>query len=360
METLELYHVPIDFLALRRIRAMLRRESVFIPSFQCSVTELYHPLTYPRQETHFGTETVLLVDRNLLIRWIALVRGNRPADEHRLPAAVLAFAQCTGIMIEPCMALHEAAATSSNQVANDELRDFRTADHIHTEYWANIALGVPEDIKAWLHRIPKLPQKAPADFARPLRSWSLNYIIALKIAELELQGGSSEQQMRILLKWMHEDFLFSTSGVALGVYYLAPNSNRRGILKHLRSQDRERAISGVRNQTWDLTLITEFITGVEEQEATNRLTILASLDRQLRKLARLFVQPLIKNRELDLELIFREFWGDTVGRRLAKIANEYRSDMDNPARRINRKDEQPETETLISEGETRVREWTPK
>lgn len=78
-------------------------------------------------------------------------------------------------------------------------------------------------------------------------------------------------------------------------HYLAPNSERSGLLKNLRSADRERALRGIRNASWDVTLLSEWIRRAGEQKQTNTLTLLCSLDRKLIDLARMFAPQLAGN-----------------------------------------------------------------
>lgn len=61
---------------------------------------------------------------------------------------------------------------------------------------------------------------------------------------------------------MYEDYLISGPAVMLAAHYLAPNSRRAGLLKFLRSRDRERAIAGVRNAAWDLVLLSDWLAGI--------------------------------------------------------------------------------------------------
>ena len=65
----------------------------------------------------------------------------------------------------------------------------------------------------------------------------------------------AEEKMLELIRWMEEDLCFLLPGLILANRYLAPNSKRRGLFKQLRSTDRAKALEGVSNQAWDLTLI---------------------------------------------------------------------------------------------------------
>lgn len=359
-ESIDSYWVPIDPADLRQIAAKLRARDVFTPTFVAPEVDHYDPAVYRQQLERFGTPTQLLVDRNLVTRWIGLVRNEPPEEAHRLAAGVLAFAQCARIELEPNIALYEVAQRLGPIVASEELAAFRVADHVHPGHWAEIALGRANSIE--------LPEVVPAfesdgriDFDTRLRRWHRNYILALKLAELELEGGSSSARMSRLVKWMYDDFILGGPAIALAAIYLAPNTSRKGLLKGIRSLDRNKAIEGVRNAAWDLTLVSQWISEVEQQEPAGRLTLLASLDRTVHLIARSVValREAADDDEEAVMSLLTELWGEQVGGPLAKdVANLYLS-RDNPERQIHRPAPAEFIDGCIQRGESAVRRWGP-
>jgi hypothetical protein len=206
MGYVEIHKIELDFTDLQAVADILRNKDIFAPSFIETEFDVYDPLTYSRQKLHHRTETILLPDRNVVTRWLALLRGAPAELEHRVVAAVMAFSQCAGINIEPNIALYEAAANAGNEAANKELHWFRIADNLHPSLWADIALERTPNLQILSENLPHIPAKY-VNFEMPIRRWRRNYIIALKIAELELRGGKSEERMAELLRWMYEDFL---------------------------------------------------------------------------------------------------------------------------------------------------------
>ncbi len=150
--------------------------------------DVYDPLTYIQQRLTSGTETILLADRNIFTRWLALMNGAAAGPEHRIVAAVTAFAQRGDIIIEPSLALYEAAATAGRDAANKELRQFRIADNLEPVYWADVALSRAATLSPT--RQPTPPRVGQVDFEMPLRSWRRNYVLSLKMAELALRGAT--------------------------------------------------------------------------------------------------------------------------------------------------------------------------
>lgn len=358
METLVIHRLPLDQRDVESITDLLRGQDVFTPSFVTTGTDVYNPLTYAQQQIIAGTKTILLADRNVFTRWLALLKGAVAEPEHRIVAAVMAFAQCAGIVIEPNLALYEAAATAGSNAANEELRQFRIADNLEPECWADVALG--QSTKLSFTQPPDPPSVQSVDFEMPLHRWRRNYIIALKLAKLALRGGKAESQMAELLHWMYEDFLIGGPASILAVNYLAPNSDRKGLLKNLWSPDRERAVLGVRNAAWDLTLLSDWISRVQEQERRNELSLLCSLDRKVIEFARLLTDesPEEPTAVSPLSRIYESLWGPAAGRRLATLAESHLNDAGNPARQLNRPEEVGYyVDRLIQEGEAFIRNW---
>jgi hypothetical protein len=363
VEVLEAYYFPIVHEDLDQIVDLLRTQKVFAPSFVPTETEdVYHPLTYRRQESHHNTTTTLLPDRNVLTRWLGLLDQAEPTIQHRVSAAVMAFAQCSNIQVEPNLALYEAAMTAGSKATNEELRHFRFADNLPPIYWTEVALGRSPKL-AITDDLDRVASAAtPIDFEMPLRRWRGNYIILLKLAELDLQGSNRASQITQLAKWMHEDFLIGGPALVFAIYYLTPNSKRRGLLKNLRSSNRQKALDGIKNAAWDVTFLSDWISRISLQKANKTLTILCSLDQNLIRLANLLTPRLVAHNSLESATSpIRELfapWGDKLSKQVSEIINQFLSTTDNPNRQINRPEE-VNVDSMISAGEAIVRDWTP-
>lgn len=201
MEAIEFYYFPLDPPDHLAISSVIRQRAIFVPSFSPSEEDIYDPVTYRRQEAHHGTATHLLADRNFVTRWVSLAAGSPATDEqHRLAAAVMAFAQCSHVLIEPNIALYEAATTADSTEANRELHFFRMADNVHPASWTDVALGRSNELEVPVDLPHTIAPKQDVDFAMPLRRWRRLYVLALKLAELELRGGSPLRRMEELLQ----------------------------------------------------------------------------------------------------------------------------------------------------------------
>src|SRR5438876_876157 len=108
---LEQYELPIPASDLAAIQAILCEHEIL-----CALepdSDLYECLTWRRQTAHHGTQVFALFDRNILNDVFSVARPaslgvrEKCGGRSRIGAALMAFLQCSNIMIEPCMALFE-------------------------------------------------------------------------------------------------------------------------------------------------------------------------------------------------------------------------------------------------------------
>jgi hypothetical protein len=265
--------------------------------------------------------TTLLPDRNVTSRWTQIVSGRQSKwqEQHRLCAALIAFAQCLDIQIEPSISFHELAHSRQNAAAHEELAWFRAADNFSPHTWMDIAFGRIDALHGPVQPM-QTPNAPSVPLDQPLRRWRRNYIVAMKIAELELTDSAATQRVRRLFQWMVEDFSVSGSGALLALIYFAPRSPpREGLFKSLRSANRERALEGVRNAAWDLTHVSDFVRRALEHDYSQRV-IFATLDDGLRQVARIGMGATEEIAEEDrLTCEFSPWWGEKDARELVRM-----------------------------------------
>jgi len=194
--------------------------------------------------------------------------------EDRLASAIMVFAQSANILVEPNLALYEATVAGGAEATKQELLRFRIADNLDINHWLDLAMGRTPKLSIDESELPTASgESTEIDFEIRLKRWSRNYIILLKLAELELSGLVRTRRITELARWMYQDFIIGGPALLFAIHYLTPNSERSGLLKHLRSADRERSLSGIRNASWDLTFLSDWIRRGGEQEQTNTLTL---------------------------------------------------------------------------------------
>ena len=351
------YRPPIPWPDLDRIQSILREESPFVPGVRLS--EPYDVTTYLQRQLIWREEYCLLVDRNVASRWTSAVEGRQVTPEHRKAAAVLAFAQASGLLVEPNIAFYELSTHEDQAKVNREIETFYAALDLPPSKWADIALSRSSRLKT------KAPDSVPDgrwNLAEPPYAWRRSYILALKIAELHLEGGRPEELLIRLFDWMYHDFLIGAPAVQLASHYFAPGAPRRRLLKRIQSPDREQALSGIRNAAWDLTLMSEWIGKTVPKNSSGeerRVYILCTLDKAVRRLANSLVsfeEPLVPDLE-KLTRIFADLWDPKFAKRLATILGEYQSGAQNPRRQLHRDPGGELMDEMIIRGESVIRNW---
>ena len=239
-------------------------------------------------------------------------------DEVRVAAAALAFCQCCGILVEPNIALYEIAAESGNEATNREEAIFRIVDNSNPRLLAEIALGHSDRTPQLFITLENMPPNKDIDFTMPIRMWRRNYVLALKAAELALDGGRTEILVEKLFDWMYSQYVFLAPSTVLALCYFSPNGHRKGLFKQIRSEDRERAIAGIKNASWDLTLIHQWLDMVRGQHTNNTINLLGSLDKKLHTVARSIITFTDSNEVVEAwrRELFDSLWGIKANTRL--------------------------------------------
>lgn len=286
------FFLPPDFpyRDLLQVSEKLTGADVCVPGFGAPPVGLYHPHGYLYEHGVEGRKTVLLPDRNVASRMAQLGQGNvvKTDQQLRTAAALLAFAQCLDIEIEPSTAFHELAHKEGNQVAWAELGWFRAADNARTQELINVALGRSDSLVSQY-----APHEVPAhDLAKPVKRWRRNYVIALKMMEFEREKLQPVERVLRLFDWMCDDFMFGGPAALLASVYFAPNSPPiGGVFKDKNSVDPEVVLAGVRNAAWDMTYLSEFVRQVNANDHDVRTRYLfASFDKRLRRFAKLLFE----------------------------------------------------------------------
>jgi len=357
-----MFRLPGDF-PLEDLYVVSERLSVadaFVPGYIPPEVGLYHLHGHLYEHLARGVKTVLLPDRNVASRIAQLAQGRavRTDEQLRTAAALLAFAQCTDIEFDPSVAFHELAYSQGNEAAWDELGWFRAADNVHPREMIEVALARCNALAS-----PRTQYAVSKDdLAKPLRRWRRNYVIALKVVELEQLAVRPVDRVVRLLDWMRDDFIFGGPAALLASVYFAPNSSpKRRVFKDCNSRDREAAIAGIRNAAWDLTHISEFARRVNDDGQEGRMRfIFASFDVHLRRIARLLFEFGTDRSAPDaLPAALSQWWSRSDASRIA-------STMFGHIERCRKPDWRPKSaadpsfiDDLIARGEDLVRSRSP-
>lgn len=314
--------MPPDFPVedLYAVAEILFDADIFIPGYIPPDVGLYEPKGFLYAHHAERIETILLPDRNVASRLAQVIRGERVSGDRQRgqAAAIMAFAQCLDIQIEPAIAFHELASVKGNDVAYEELAWFRAADNPRPHDWLSVALGRADRMNIQISP----PEVSGRNLAGPLDRWKKNYIHALKIAEIELTVTSKLDQLLTFFKWMYEDFILGGPAALLAAIYFAPNSPPRdGLFKKLRSENRELAIEGVRNAAWDLTYLSNFIVHTADE---SKRYLFASFDAGARHVAALLFERGLDPENFETVAVgLRQWWSEKDAKLIAQTLLDY-------------------------------------
>lgn len=344
--------LPADFpyMELRALGEMLETEGVFVPGYRPPPVGLCHPDSFIFEAQFEKIQTILLPDRNIASRMAKIVAGAPMDATLRKIAAIKSFCHFLDIQIEPAVAFHELAHAQGNDAANLELARFWDADNADPYPWLDLAFGDLDALDP--QESKRLPESH--DLAYPLRRWRRNYIVALKIAELELSARPNLDRMLELLAWMRDDFLIAGPAALLACIYFAPNSPpRKGLFKQLRSPQRLRAIEGVRNAAWDLTHLSEMIRKVNEANGASTRLIFASFDEGLRGLAALLFTFFSADDFSELILVeaLIPYWSQAHAEQIAKALVALLAQIDDEDRKQRQANSPLSIDEMIQRGE---------
>jgi hypothetical protein len=351
--------LPADFpLAdLQQIASMLERADVFVPGYIPPDVGMYHLMGHFYGSMVDKVSLILLPDRNIVSRLATVTTGCEVDAPQRLAAAVLAFAQCLDIQIEPSIAYHELGPAQGNTAAYEELARFRLADKSPPRAWIDLALERSVSISSLGDPLVVADDR---DFTRPLHRWRCNYIAALKIGELELLPLTPFERTLKLFEWMHDDFILAGPAAIFACHYFAPSFPRKRLLKSLKSEHRERALAGAANAAWDITHLSEFARRANNAHGSNTRYLFASFDEGLRRIARTLFTATGEDPALDrLAATLAAWWPVDQARTITTRMSDFFQRRRDPAwyeRQRNSPNAIPE---FIAQGEARLRAWSP-
>jgi hypothetical protein len=297
------YHSPLPAEDITALQDLLRASNCFVPSFVGADT--YSVEAYILQYMKKQSEITLLFDRNLYSQVVALAKGSQMTEKSRFAAAVMAFASCANLQIEPSIALYEGSASHARRAWKRDLEIFHRADEIHPANWAALALGYAErfDRRIPGKRLRSEPAKSFAPTAK-LRFYGFVYPIVLKM----------------------DCWHFSAPATLLAIQALS-HDPPKDIFKSIGSKDRKKALAGVKNAAWDLVYITVWYERIKTQIKANEFTILCSRDKVFLKVAELLRSAVLDGTMPPFE---RAGFGSSVLDRY----NSYVSDLSNPKRAL--------------------------
>jgi hypothetical protein len=287
--------LPIRQEDMTSLEGLVSSNGLLIPgNFQFGTT--YDVLDYLEGKHRYGYKFRAMFDRNLITRIVGLVRGDEmPADPAsarivRYSAACMAFCILAEIEIEPAMALYEGASAHGNALTLAEYRLFRIADHVNSVHYTEIALGrldaLPSGHIANLEQDSEIAGRASPEtnFNKPLRSWKPNYLYLLKTAELRRSGLSSLAAATALLRWQADETFYNAPASVFCLAALGHKPPSGRMIKGVGSEDPNELARGLRNATWDVSIVSQWARWLREPDAPS--WIFSTTDNALKVIAR--------------------------------------------------------------------------
>lgn len=265
------------------IAARLAGSNSLIPGFIAPPAGLVSIEALLYAELIDRSSTVVLLDRNVASRMAKIAKEGvrRPLDgPSQVAVDLMALSQSMNLDLEPVIAFRELAHAHGNEAAIEELQWFRSADVGQARAWIDVALG----------RADALPSTPPADreeynLAQPFHRWRCNYVVLLKAAELELSPLSPRERAERLYQWMASDFIIAGPAALYSSMFFSPFAAKAGLFKQLRSRDRQRALTGIRNAAWDVTYLSDLSRRAMTEPYESKRFLLATADRALAEIA---------------------------------------------------------------------------
>jgi len=344
---------------IEQLCTLLAAADPFVPAFEPNGFGLYSLAGQVWSLEFEKIKTVILPDRNIASRMAQIARGEAIGKNAQIIAAITAFAHFFDIMMEPGIAFHELAPREGNEAALEELSWFRAADHGDKFDWLEVALGRRDRL-----RQPGEPRKPEShDLAKTLRDWSTNYGAVLKVAEIELfHQGTPFEKIMALLDWLHRDYFFAGQVATMACIFFGPvNAPKAGLMKGLRSPDRERAIAGAKNAAWDALYLSTLNIMVNKPAGGPKRFIYASLDRRARLIAQMVFAFGSDGPHRDVMLdILSEWWIDREATAIADKLTQIALDIDLPHMDEKRRKAAAAKQETIAKSELAIRKWSGK
>lgn len=354
---LDEYELPIPMADLERIAANLRELDVFCPG--PTAGDIYDWLSCRKAHAD-GVTIAAILDRNILKDVIELARSARSdfegpmVDRARFGAAVMAYALCSNILIDPGLTVHEQPVSAA-----DDLSLFRQADEADAAMYAEVALGRAQRLKH--NSLPSVQMdRAPRPAWGSVRGNDAYRLAVLKIAVLELAPLNGYARIEQFVEWSSANYIFLPAALNLAVHqFRSQRSNP--VLRRVASPDRARALRAVDNAVWDLIVASDWAERVTRQLHEKKFWILCSRDEGLKALARNlhFSQEAGQTRESALQRIFVEAWGTPRGGHLTARLMELMIDQENPARWCNQPEFELRIASMTRELEQEFLAWQP-
>jgi hypothetical protein len=344
---------PIDPNDIIKIEDMVINGGWLLTTFNFLKEKQFQLPTYVLNE---NVDFRVLLDRNFTSDLVNVF--NSVADDsnfnlnahQKIVAAHQAFFQLSNIISEPNLSYYEYADKNEYNTVSSELDLFRIADNLHVRHWADLALGRKVSIPPAELRPIKGTPFSKKDSRKRLNGFEANFIIIKKAVILKKSGLPNHEVMLELLSWLHKDFLFTAPSVLFLNFYLCPN--RPGIKKMIKNY----GIEGLRNATWDLTFMQEFVKKIKNEinNKDNQRWLACTNDNAIKKIIPLLFanyEEELSEFQRRLKNAFISSWGKNtgIGEKIYESHCKYFEESDLESRKVNQNNFREHVEKINKE-----------
>lgn len=262
------------------------------------------PNGVPDFSRYLGRKFVLILDRNLLVPLIRLVKEGKLKDSYSLKvvSSILVWSQFNNIAVTSGLALSEYAHFhKGNEKASLENDIFlRIFEQYSPKMWLDLSLGRRQTI-------PKIKDHVKTDFEfyNEGDHFKMHYLEMLKIAQLYFDDRYIiEEKFKKFHQWIYDNILICKYTTSFAAILFGGKSKTLNAEK----RDFNEVVRKCKNQAWDLTYLSSWSTLYYYEEESDNIYILATLDKELKEI---FV--LTHTETVD---IHRQLFGEKVGDRI--------------------------------------------
>lgn len=305
----------IDPMDRQRIEKMIRDSDIITTILPVDLFDKYFLGAYVEQTDVEENKFFAMLDLNMFSRIIGIAknRGKRTYKlQEKTACALLAFLQLADVAIEPNHAIYEIMDSCNDGEAMDKLSRFRAFDNLDPQILIELALDRRVEIPANMirpHAVKLIEPKKGEDFL----SWKIYRGFVLKMAIIDIQGGSPFDKLMRFIDWIYDEYIFMNAAIVFGSVLFSENRFKK-MLK-TGSKDKDEVLKGVRNATWDINLAYYWSKKAMSGKENGIFWLLCTEDNALRAVASSLI---VTSYELEQKkkAVFCKYQGDKKGNQI--------------------------------------------
>jgi hypothetical protein len=346
---MKVIHFNIDPMDLQSIEKMVRNSNAITTIWSVDEFDRYRLGAYVKETEIEGSRFFAMLDHNMFSRIIGIAknRGRKPlSSQQKVACALLAFLQLAEVAIEPNHATYEIM-DSCDDDAIDKLSLFRAFNNLDPQILIELALGRRDEIPADMLKcqaVEYIEQKKGEGIPR----WRIHRGFALKLAIIARHPvGSPFDKIERFLDWVYEEYNFIGSGTIFGLVFFSNKFS--GMLKDFNDRNKDKVLKGVRNATWDMTVVYTWSYLAMKEKAKGVVWLLCTEDNALRAVAGSLI---VTGNELEQKkkAMFCEYMGEAKGKQIYdKLIDMYKRKDSDSSRRANTFDNNSDLYPVVDE-----------